>query len=1296
MWHRILAVTLAAGLGAWLSSAADAVSFGGIRIVSHLGEPFYAEIPLTMVGSSEGESMVVSIGTSSDYQVLEAFRDPVVGQLKPRIATIDGELRVVVSSETALEAPFFNLLLKIDQNSGAVYRNFPVLLDPPASTAMSAPVIQPTARPAATTPAVQPQQQTPVTPAPRPGIVAVAPVGAVAPVTPDGQVAVAPVAPAGDVYNGWARTDKYGPTQRGDTLFEIARRLRKDESLTLQQVVVALFQANPDNFVDGNMHTIKKGSWFKVPERAEVAALSHQGAVAEISRQMKEWDRTHPRYTVKMVVQDQASGMAAKTPAPDAGQHSGEEGSGKSDETSQAQNQSSAAPTPTATLDAASRQELAHAEEEAAALRSKLDDLVAQIAAQNEARDKEMAMLRGQLKAAALGRPVSTEEAGLFDDSILLVGALGGVCLALAGLGFVVWQNRKLKAELAAIVGGNFEFEAAQVVATPVGEGIALVQPGAVHAEAQRDDGSERTMMLKEPMLGVGGTAAAATPELDEISIETKKLAEGKSPDDLFTQAEIFFNYGMEDDALDQLKAGLVVAPEEQRFYEKMLAIYEARGDAAGMESVIRVAQRNMGGALSQSTKLEWDGRARTVKGGGAPSLEDSSASLQTVALGAVDSGGGLDLDGFNLDFGSDETGVGGGSSDVPADADEFDLSSMMVADEPPKKSAAPKPAAQPEGFDFGGDLELDLSDMDLSGLEPLESNAGSDATQMMSATQMGQMGDGLELDLDGMDLSGLEAVEDEGTMLSEISTEGGVELDLTGMDLSGASLKSDEVDMSLFSEAGEGDMELDLNGLDMNAATTFDADATVVGQAPEEGVDLDLTGMDLSGASLGGSEAEADLFSEAAEGEMDLDLGGLDLEGVSLPGAKTKGVEAEASAALSESGAFDLDLLMNHPEPDDEEEEFDLGDMGATDIDATIQSALAAKDEETGEFNALELSLSGEFDLTALGLEAIDKPKTPTPRVQEPVGDEIDLDLNASLDGLAEPIESDEDLFGGDDAVAALAGSADDGVDLNLDESSELLMPVEDEEEIEAQGGEAEFSQAAITDDTPEATVLMQSGADLEDLDLSSLLEEHSTAEEGPFAQEEESPESVLADDSVGLGDLDLSGLLGSQDEASVAAVDQKPSSQDEVDEVLQEEMADLDDLDLSSLVDADHIGVSRTPSEITGTMVMSGSFDPSMMAPLSDLANAQEGDDDEEMHLFDPSSISLDACRAKLQAGGDPRDILLDFANALDEARTRTEALNLLLDWSQNAEGKVIDEVVHDLEPHLEAEGVRLLGRA
>ena len=75
---------------------------------------------------------------------------------------------------------------------------------------------------------------------------------------------------------------------RGDTLFTIAEPVTPSGT-SVQQMMLALLEANRSAFINDNINLVKAGSILRVPRAAEAQALSQAQALAEIGRQDDLW-----------------------------------------------------------------------------------------------------------------------------------------------------------------------------------------------------------------------------------------------------------------------------------------------------------------------------------------------------------------------------------------------------------------------------------------------------------------------------------------------------------------------------------------------------------------------------------------------------------------------------------------------------------------------------------------------------------------------------------------------------------------------------------------------------------------------------------------------------------------------------------------------------------------------------------------------------------------------------------------------------------------------------------------------
>jgi pilus assembly protein FimV len=296
--------------------AVGALGLGEIDLKSGLNQPFVAEIGVSSEASNDLTGLDVGLASADTFNQFGLDRAPFLTDFKFAVVSENGRTRIDITSVKPVVEPFVTLLLEIRWPQGRLLREFTVLLDPPAfavrevEPAIQEPVAGPAPVPAETqivrTPA--PAETAPETPEPEPvvpSIAAPAPVisapvesvavepapSATAPVTTDSpepaqtesQPSIQPTAAV--VVDG-----SYGPVVRNDTLWAIAGRVAPDDSVDRNQMMLAIYRANPEAFA-GNINRLMAGVILRVPDAGELTRLGRIEARNEVQRQEDEWKR---------------------------------------------------------------------------------------------------------------------------------------------------------------------------------------------------------------------------------------------------------------------------------------------------------------------------------------------------------------------------------------------------------------------------------------------------------------------------------------------------------------------------------------------------------------------------------------------------------------------------------------------------------------------------------------------------------------------------------------------------------------------------------------------------------------------------------------------------------------------------------------------------------------------------------------------------------------------------------------------------------------------------------------------
>ena len=78
--------------------------------------------------------------------------------------------------------------------------------------------------------------------------------------------------------------------RRGDTLGAIARKSKPD-GVTLNQMLMALYQGNRNVFIRDNINLIRAGALITIPDGMDVAAIDAAQAYRKVKLQMAEFAR---------------------------------------------------------------------------------------------------------------------------------------------------------------------------------------------------------------------------------------------------------------------------------------------------------------------------------------------------------------------------------------------------------------------------------------------------------------------------------------------------------------------------------------------------------------------------------------------------------------------------------------------------------------------------------------------------------------------------------------------------------------------------------------------------------------------------------------------------------------------------------------------------------------------------------------------------------------------------------------------------------------------------------------------
>lgn len=684
--QKSLLMMLGLTAGLTLSAWGHAVGLGGINVVSALGQPLKAEIDLVAVSRADKPSLVARLASPDSYK--GAGLDYPAGvkysfQIESRP---NGEPYLKLSSNREINDPFVSLLVELSWSSGRLMREYTFLLDPPGYVAE-----QP-----------KPSAVQTITPA----VVQSVPMAAEKPEAP--AVSQPVERPAGKPYAApsVAKSEPVATgsitVRQGDTLDKIAAR-NKPADVSLERMLVALYRANDSQFDGRNMNRIRSGKILRMPEKGELQSLSQADAIQEIHAQADDWNAYRQKLAsaastgretgqTRQVTTGKIT-SAATDKAPVASESArevlrlskGEAPGDKAARKSAQDKQNSAAEEAIAKAKAVKEEKtraallennlkdmrrLAELKSEAAALAAsaaatQVASEVSPVAAASQVASHVSAA--SAVKHARVVKPAPVPEPSFIDtllDSPLALGIGAAALLALGGLGIVLAKSRRKSSKA--------EMAAGDETGTKTGQ---LTSPVAPSPET-------------------GDFTATALPA-EEVVLH---------PDDVdpISEAELFLNFGRDEQAEEVLKDALKHSPDNHQVHLKLLGIYANRQDAAAFAEIADLLEKTGDSeAIQQAEVLAGRLKPAAAEAG---SIEEAASATQLTPVAEPDLGVDLAL---------------GEQTEEAADEIDFDVTAEPEAVDFDVTSTSPlMPASEMLDFDVSAKVP------DFSGAEQHEEEA--------------------------------------------------------------------------------------------------------------------------------------------------------------------------------------------------------------------------------------------------------------------------------------------------------------------------------------------------------------------------------------------------------------------------------------------------------------------------------------------------------------------------------------------------------------------------------------------
>nr|WP_119154836.1 FimV/HubP family polar landmark protein [Caldimonas tepidiphila] len=576
---------------------AFALGLGRLSVQSALGEGLRAEIDVTSISPEEAASLRARVAPPDAYRAAGAEYNAALPAAQVSLhKRPDGRSYLRIRSDRAVQEPFVDLILELSWASGRLVRDYTLLFDPPASPAPLAP--QPL-----TAPVIAQQQPAAAS---QPASPAADPAGRHAETAPRRAEAAgraASPAPA----NESAAAERVA-VRPGDSLTRIAGRVQQP-GVSLDQIVVSLYRANPQAFAGDNMNRLKAGSVLTVPQAEQAQAVTVGEARRLIRAQSADFDAYRQRVAAA------AAGGAAD--------ESGRQSSGRVEAAVEDRKSAAAPTTDRLTLSKGAlkaERSGAPAPEEGIAKQREQQEAGTRVAelSRNIEELKRLQAPAGAPAAPAASAPASGPSLGL--PVPLAVPAAEPASAPASAVAAMPAASALASAAPSKLESSN-----------PGGARAGQETPPAPQAEAAADEPSAFDLLMEDPMVlpvaaglvvllgGLGAYRFARSRRKTKDSAETSFLESRLQPDSFFgatgggrvdtsstppspslsyslsqidaigdvdpvAEADVYLAYGRDLQAEEILKEAMRTDPDRLAIRLKMLEVYAKRRDTRGFE----------------------------------------------------------------------------------------------------------------------------------------------------------------------------------------------------------------------------------------------------------------------------------------------------------------------------------------------------------------------------------------------------------------------------------------------------------------------------------------------------------------------------------------------------------------------------------------------------------------------------------------------------------------------------------------------------------------------------------------
>ena len=268
-----------------IPTAAYPLGVGNIKLQSRLNENLKAEIELLDSANEDLSGLHVNLAPLGKFVEAKIpwsyFLKNI--NIKP-VKKANGSILIELSSREVLKEVFLSFILEISWSKGLSYREFTILLDPPDDYNLS--VVSAVSAVPKTKPVINNMLQFSTT--------------------------------EGNKKTAKKDNAQYGPIKPSDYIRGIAKKIRYDD-VSIEQMVIALFKANPEAFFTDNINALVIKKMLKIPAKKEALQISRKEALEQVNLQNNMWkERSTAKAQVPQIAIDIAKNNS-QTPLDNSG-----------------------------------------------------------------------------------------------------------------------------------------------------------------------------------------------------------------------------------------------------------------------------------------------------------------------------------------------------------------------------------------------------------------------------------------------------------------------------------------------------------------------------------------------------------------------------------------------------------------------------------------------------------------------------------------------------------------------------------------------------------------------------------------------------------------------------------------------------------------------------------------------------------------------------------------------------------------------------------------------------------------